>query len=90
MEGRNDRVSGRESGETLDDVEVFREEDLGRINAKNSHASPTPVLDGRSSSCISAQGTACLTLDGEIVWNQELSTIIGMGPAGRRLCGTIC
>src|SRR5262245_39720169 len=37
----------RQSGETVADVEVFRAGDLGRIASKNSHASPTPVLDGQ-------------------------------------------
>ena len=29
------------------DVEVFRKDDLGRIASKNTHASPTPVVDGQ-------------------------------------------
>jgi len=73
----------RESGKTLYDVEVFRAEDLGRINAKNSHASPTPVVDGRNVFVhFGAQGTACLTLDGKIVWTQQLEYDQRHGPGG--------
>lgn len=38
----------RTSGQIVHDVEVFRKQDLGHVNAKNTHASPTPVLDGAS------------------------------------------
>ncbi len=44
------------------------------IHGKNSHASPTPVVDGRRLYVhFGHQGTACLDLDGTIVWrNTEL------------------
>lgn len=67
-------VLHRQSGEVLYDIEVFRKEDLGRINAKNSHASPTPVSDGQFVYVhFGAQGTACLSTDGQIVWRTELA-----------------
>ena len=51
------------------DVEVFSLRRPGAINAKNSHASPTPVADGdRIYVHFGAQGTAALTPSGEIVW----------------------
>ena len=39
------------------------------IHQKNSHASPTPVFDGEHIFVhFGHQGTACVTLDGEVVW----------------------
>ena len=73
----------RESGEVIHDVEVFRKTDLGRIASKNSHASPTPVLDGRNVYVhFGAHGTACLTTDGQIVWTRELEYDHRHGPGG--------
>ncbi|HEY2894992.1 MAG TPA: PQQ-binding-like beta-propeller repeat protein, partial [Pirellulales bacterium] len=73
----------RQTGEMLRDVEVFRKEDLGRIAAKNSHASPTPVLDGeRIYVHFGAHGTAGLTTDGKIVWRRELAYDHRHGPGG--------
>ncbi|HEX3727121.1 MAG TPA: PQQ-binding-like beta-propeller repeat protein [Pirellulales bacterium] len=73
----------RESGQIVHDVEVFRKDDLGRIAAKNSHASPTPVLDGDSVFVhFGAHGTACLTREGEIVWARELPYDHRHGPGG--------
>jgi outer membrane protein assembly factor BamB len=45
-----------------------------RIHAKNSHASPTPVTDGKRLFVhFGHQGTACLDLDGNVLWrNREL------------------
>ena len=36
----------RSSGKVIHDVEVFHKDDPGKIHGKNSHASPTPVIDG--------------------------------------------
>ncbi len=59
----------RDSGQIVHDVEVFKHADLGRIASKNTHASPTPVLDGHNVFVhFGAHGTACLTLDGQVVW----------------------
>jgi outer membrane protein assembly factor BamB len=52
-------------------LEVFTQEgDAAQtIHQKNSHASPTPLVAGRHLFVhFGAQGTACLTLDGETVW----------------------
>ncbi|HEY2837900.1 MAG TPA: PQQ-binding-like beta-propeller repeat protein [Pirellulales bacterium] len=72
------------SGKILRDVEVFHKKDLGRINSKNSHASPTPVIDGdRIYVHFGAHGTACLSSRGEILWrNEELIYDHRHGPAG--------
>jgi outer membrane protein assembly factor BamB len=73
----------RDSGATLHDVEVFQKTDLGRIAAKNTHASPTPVVDGRDVFVhFGAHGTACLTTDGRIVWTRELEYDHRHGPGG--------
>lgn len=60
------------TGEILRDVEVFRRDDLGRINASNTHASPTPVLDGDLVFVhFGGHGTACLNADGQVLWRNE-------------------
>lgn len=74
----------RTSGEIVHDVEVFRKADPGPIHDKNSHASPTPILEGdRVYLHFGAHGTACLTTDGEIVWKtEELKHDHRHGPGG--------
>lgn len=43
-----------------------------RIHSKNSHASPTPVSDGKRLFVhFGASGTACLSLTGEVLWKQS-------------------
>jgi outer membrane protein assembly factor BamB len=60
-------------GKTAWDVEVFEKTGTPRIHEKNSHASPTPVLEGdRLYVHFGTEGTACLKTDGSVVWqNQE-------------------
>ena len=74
----------RTSGKIVHDVEVFHKDDPGKIHSKNSHASPTPILEGdRVYVHFGAHGTACLTTDGKIVWrNEELVYNHRHGPAG--------
>ena len=58
-------------GQTVWDIEVFRQSGSGvEFHKKNSHASPTPVIDGeRIFVHFGPHGTACLRLsDGGIVW----------------------
>lgn len=60
-----------ETGETLWNKEVFQEtkETVQRIHKKNSHASPTPISDGKVIYVhFGTFGTACLTLDGDVIW----------------------
>ncbi|QGQ32824.1 PQQ-binding-like beta-propeller repeat protein [Gimesia maris] len=60
-----------ETGKTLWNKEIFQEtkETAQRIHKKNSHASPTPVSDGKVIYVhFGTHGTACLTLDGDVVW----------------------
>ena len=59
------------TGKILWQKQVFRED--GRtapaIHGKNSHASPTPLIhDGKLYVHFGHQGTACLDLDGKILW----------------------
>jgi outer membrane protein assembly factor BamB len=43
------------------------------IHSKNSHASPTPVSDGKRLYVhFGHQGTACLSMEGEILWTSQL------------------
>jgi outer membrane protein assembly factor BamB len=74
----------RESGKLMRDVEVFHIENPGRIHKKNSHASPTPVLEGDKLYLhFGRHGTACITTAGEIVWKtQELVYEHRHGPGG--------
>ncbi len=62
-----------ESGDILNDVEVFRPPAWHRIHAENSYASPTPVLEeGRVYVHFGAYGTACLdAADGRALWKTE-------------------
>ncbi|HEX3727254.1 MAG TPA: PQQ-binding-like beta-propeller repeat protein [Pirellulales bacterium] len=74
----------RRSGKVLHDVEVFRLEEPGSVHTLNSHASPTPVIDGdRVFVHFGKHGTACLATDGQVVWKtQELKYNHGHGPGG--------
>ena len=73
----------RESGQLLHDVEVFRKDDPGPIHSKNTHASPTPVLEGdRVYVHYGAHGSACLSSDGIILWKKELKYQHRHGPGG--------
>jgi outer membrane protein assembly factor BamB len=60
-------------GKTLWDVEVFKEESAApKIHTKNSHASPTPVVEsGHIYVHFGHEGTACLDLSGKIVWQDR-------------------
>lgn len=58
-------------GDILWQKEVFHQNNkqAPRIHAKNSHASPTPIVrDGKLFVHFGHQGTACLDLDGKILW----------------------
>lgn len=71
------------NGVVLHNVEVFQKEDPGPIHGKNSHASPTPVIEGdRIYVHYGKHGTACLTSTGEIVWKTELAYNHRHGPGG--------
>jgi outer membrane protein assembly factor BamB len=65
------------TGEQLNSVEIFYQEaaNAPKIHSKNSHASPTPIIDGdRVYVHFGHQGTACVSREGKILWKtQELA-----------------
>jgi outer membrane protein assembly factor BamB len=74
-----------DSGRLLLDVEVFRNEVVPPKHARNSYASPTPILDGdRVYVDFGEMGIACLaTKDGRKLWeNRELAVDHQNGPGG--------
>lgn len=74
----------RATGKTLSDVTVFEIAEPGPVHSKNSHASPTPLIEGdRVYVHYGAHGTACLKTDGTVVWKtQELKHDHRHGPGG--------
>ena len=63
------------NGKKLWDTKVFDQKPLKRpIHHKNSHASPTPILEnGKLYVHFGHMGSACLNLKGEVLWeNDEL------------------
>ncbi len=59
------------TGKVTWNVEVFRHGQT-RIQRKNSHASPTPITDGKRVWVhFGANGTACLDVDGKVIWRNE-------------------
>jgi outer membrane protein assembly factor BamB len=75
----------RHRGQILGDIEVFTPKEPCDINDKNSHASPTAVVEpGRVYVHFGTMGTAALDTDtGDIVWkNQSLKIDHKEGPGG--------
>jgi outer membrane protein assembly factor BamB len=63
-----------ETGRELVNAEVFRTRNADPLNAKNSLASPTPIVEGdRVYVHFGADGTAALTTSGETVWKTRLA-----------------
>ena len=63
-----------EKGTQALDVEIFRLRSTALQNPKNSHASPTPIVDGdRVYVHFGAQGTAAVSTTGTILWKTQLS-----------------
>ena len=74
-----------ESGKLVMNIEVFRNEVVPPKHARNSYASPTPILDGdRVYVDFGEMGIACLaTKDGKKLWeNRELVVNHQNGPGG--------
>lgn len=73
----------RDTGEVLKNIEVFQSQNPVSIHSKNSHASPTPVLEkDRVYVHFGSAGTACLSAQGQILWNTQLQYAHGHGPGG--------
>lgn len=66
-----------ETGNLLWSMPVFTQSggSDAKIHQKNSHASPTPLIDGgRLFVHFGHQGTACLAIDGTILWKNDRQT----------------
>ncbi len=74
----------RTTGEIRQDVEIFKLDVPGPIHPNNSHASPSPLLDGdRVYVHFGGHGTACLSDAGKILWKtQDLKYNHEHGPGG--------
>jgi outer membrane protein assembly factor BamB len=71
------------TGRIVVDVEVFQLGPDIPIHAKNSHASPTPILDGEYVYLhFGSYGTACIRSSGDIVWRTRLPYYHRHGPGG--------
>ena len=71
QEGRSLRAIcvHRSSGLIIRDVELFRLTEAGPRHAKNSFATPTPILeDGCIYVHFGNKGTACLSSEGKVLW----------------------
>ena len=63
-----------ETGRAALDVEVFKVRGTDLLNAKNSHASPTPIVDGdRIYVHFGSQGTAAVSTSGDVLWKTRLN-----------------
>ena len=63
-----------ETGREVVNAEVFPLRNGDLLNAKNSHASPTPIVEGdRVYVHFGAAGTAALTKEGKIIWKTRLA-----------------
>ena len=72
-----------DTGAEVLNLEVFRVGNLPLLNAKNSHASPTPVADSqRVYVHFGAEGTAAVNLDGTIAWKTRLGHVTQHGGGG--------
>ena len=71
------------TGSRVVNSEVFRMTDARLLNFKNTHASPTPIVEGdRIYVHFGAEGTASLTSSGEIVWKTRFPYISQHGNGG--------
>ncbi|HZO57519.1 MAG TPA: PQQ-binding-like beta-propeller repeat protein [Bryobacteraceae bacterium] len=61
------------TGKEVVNTEVFSLTDAGAMHAKNSHASPTPIVEGdRVYVHFGAHGTAALDTNGKVLWKVTL------------------
>ena len=71
------------TGEEILNVGVFQQSDTRLLNPKNSHASPTPIVDGnRVYVHFGASGTAALSTDGDVLWTTRFPYISQHGNGG--------
>jgi outer membrane protein assembly factor BamB len=87
-EGRSLRAIclNAQDGRQMLDIEVFHQDQPGRVHTKNSYASPTPVFAGdRVYVHFGAFGAACLTREGQVLWRRKLEYNQVHGPGGSPL-----
>ena len=61
-----------ETGRLVRNIELFRHPKPGPLHAKNSYATPTPVIDNdRIYFHFGPRGTACVSRQGEILWKND-------------------
>lgn len=71
------------TGKEIHNVEVFARESGSPVHTKNSHASPTPIIEGdRVYVHFGKFGTACLSTAGDILWKKTLTYNHVHGPGG--------
>lgn len=71
------------SGREIVNTEIFRLDDAQLLNLKNSHASPTPIVNGDHVYVhFGSTGTAALTTDGKIIWTIRFPYISQHGNGG--------
>jgi outer membrane protein assembly factor BamB len=72
-----------ETGRPSSSFEVFRIRNAELLNPKNSHASPTPVIDDeRVYVHFGSEGTAAVALDGAVVWKAKYRCVTQHGNGG--------
>ena len=73
-----DRATGRQRHR----IAIFASQMTRGLHPKNSHASPTPILEGdRVYVHFGPYGTACLTTGGKLVWKTRLAYKTLYGPS---------
>jgi outer membrane protein assembly factor BamB len=73
-EGRSFRLISldRDTGKVVWDLEVFQQELESKMRSANSHATPTPVTDGRHTYVLAFDGSiAAVADDGTIAWTNR-------------------
>ncbi len=85
-EGRSLRAVclDKQSGKVVHNVEVLQPENPGRVHNKNSHASPTPYIEGeRVFVHFGGHGLGCVSTAGKLLWTTtELEYKHQHGPGG--------
>ena len=67
----------RAGGKIIHNVELFRLDDSGPKNVKNSFASPTPIFEkDRVYIHFGQRGTACLSTSGDVLWRDSTPQIV--------------
>ena len=72
-----------DTGDVVVNREIFRVDEMAARNPKNSHASPTPIIDGDSVFVhFGADGTGALSTNGDILWKTRLPYLSQHGNGG--------